>query len=278
MMFVYGRRLSAKVALYGWDRRRSMASKAQSGLGFHSSAKAENENKGGRSFAEVVYLGLQKKFERDIVVLRYENVNEGKEGKELAKVSCAEASLVSNQEDNVLTLFKSSEGGRENQDINRLCNVNGMKSCYVFEGSLMKQKAGDKARCGMEKQYTLRLGNVKNKNKCSANEGSFIGQNLEDKAKKGCDKKVKDKVMGSKFQNSNGKSKIIKGKGGIIGNEGFELLEREWLLKKRVWGVVLELLSKKGLKCNVGKLSSSQLLIQENCKGKFMVEDGCSIA
>ncbi|KAK4856065.1 hypothetical protein QYF36_013764 [Acer negundo] len=233
-----------------------MASKAQSGLGFHSSAKAENENKGGRSFAEVVV---------------------GKEGKELAKVSCAEASLVSNQEDNVLTLFKSSEGGRENQDINRLCNVNEMKSCYVFEGSLMKQKAGDKARCGMEKQYTLRLGNVKNKNKCSANEGSFIGQNLEDKAKKGCDKKVKDKVMGSKFQNSNGKSKIIKGKGGFIGNEGFELLEREWLLKKRVWGVVLELLSKKGLKCNVGKLSSSQLLIQENCKGKFMVEDGCSI-
>ncbi|KAI9195130.1 hypothetical protein LWI28_012035 [Acer negundo] len=154
-----------------------MASKAQSGLGSQSSAKAVNENKGGRSFAEVVagnqkdefltvdwhpqqyeqewlkkctkllwtptkkirlYLGLQKKFERDIVVLKSEKVNQGKERKELAKVSCAEASLVSNQEDKALSFFKSSKGGRENQDINRLDNVCGMKSCSVFEGSLME--------------------------------------------------------------------------------------------------------------------------------------------
>ena len=87
------------------------------------------------------------------MVLRFDKVNQGNEGKELAKFSCAKSSLVSNQEDKALTVFKSSKSGRENQDINRLGNVSGMKSFSVFKGSLMNQKAGDKARCGMEPRH-----------------------------------------------------------------------------------------------------------------------------
>ncbi|KAK2654789.1 hypothetical protein Ddye_014645 [Dipteronia dyeriana] len=200
-MFVYGHRLSAKVASYGWNMRRSMESKAQSGLGSQSYAKLrvvvgkvsivlkiEEDVKRVDFFELHRYLGLQKKSEK---------VNQGKEGKEMAKVSWEEASLFSNQE-KALTLFKSSKRGRENQDINRLGNVSEMKSCCV---------------CGMENQDTPRLGNNSNRKKCYVDEGSFMGQKSDDKAKKGCDKKVKDKITGSELRNSNGKSEIIKGKG-----------------------------------------------------------------
>ena len=92
-------------------------------------------------------------------------------------------------------------------------------------------------------QDTHKLGNIRNRKKCYVDKGSFVRQNSEDKVKKDCDKKVKDKVMGSEFRNSNGKSEIIRGKGDNIGHEGFELLslakisKRRWLLKKKKKGM-----------------------------------------
>ncbi|KAK3219244.1 hypothetical protein Dsin_013214 [Dipteronia sinensis] len=53
-LVVFGRKMSAKVAFYGWNRRRSLVSSYQSGLGASFLLKAENKYKDDRSFVEVV--------------------------------------------------------------------------------------------------------------------------------------------------------------------------------------------------------------------------------